>query len=184
MRIVGGEFRGRALATPQAQKIRPTSDRVRENLFNIIAHSYSDRLHGTRVLDLFAGSGALGIEAISRGSRFVLFVESSIEGRSLLRQNVEKFSLQGKSKIYRRDATDLGERGALPPFDLVFADPPYNCGFGELAAASLLAHGWLADGALLVLEEAENSAPASLPGYDCIERRNYSGTVVTMFTVI
>ena len=122
MRIVSGKFRGRSLQAPKSQDIRPTTDRIRESLFNVISHNYGENLDNTRVLDLFAGTGALGIEALSRGARFALFIENSIEGRGLLRQNIENFSLQGHSKVFRRDATELGPIGSMTPFDLVFAD--------------------------------------------------------------
>jgi 16S rRNA (guanine966-N2)-methyltransferase len=128
VRIVGGEFRGRTLATPRSSDIRPTADRTRESLFNILSHSYPEALEGTRVLDLFAGTGAVGLEALSRGCRQALFVEQGVEGRGLLRVNIEALGLQGRAKIFRRDATDLGPVGTMEPFHLVFADPPYAKG--------------------------------------------------------
>ena len=181
MRIVGGKFRGRSLEAPKSDTIRPTSDRIRESLFNVLSHSYEDWLENSRVLDLFAGTGALGIEALSRGCRYCLFIENSIEGRGLLRQNTEDFGLQGNSKIYRRDATQLGSIEGMAPYDLVFADPPYGKGFGELAAASALQGGWLAKGALFVLEEDKASAPSSLPGFELLQSRNYSNTTIAIF---
>nr|MBA3446920.1 RsmD family RNA methyltransferase [Pseudaminobacter sp.] len=126
MRIVGGEFRGRPLAAPRTEAIRPTTDRTREALFNVLAHRFPERLKGGRVLDLFAGTGALGLEAISRGAGFCMFIEESAEGRGLIRTNVEAFGLSGRTKIFRRDATSLGEAGTVQPFGLVFADPPYG----------------------------------------------------------
>ena len=133
MRIVGGEFRGRPLATPRSQSIRPTSDRTREAVFNVLAHRFGDRLEGARVLDLFAGTGALGLEALSRGAASCLFIEESSEGRGLIRENVETFGLTGRTKIFRRDATALGPAGTVPAAGLVFADPPYGKGLGERA---------------------------------------------------
>jgi 16S rRNA (guanine966-N2)-methyltransferase len=153
VRIVGGEFRGRTLATPRSSDIRPTADRTRESLFNILSHSYPEALEGTRVLDLFAGTGAVGLEALSRGCRQALFVEQGVEGRGLLRVNIEALGLQGRAKIFRRDATDLGPVGTMEPFHLVFADPPYAKGLGESAIEAAAAGGWLVPGALVVLEE-------------------------------
>jgi 16S rRNA (guanine966-N2)-methyltransferase len=153
VRIVGGEFRGRTLATPRSSDIRPTTDRTRESLFNILSHSYPEALEGTRVLDLFAGTGAVGLEALSRGCRQALFVEQGVEGRGLLRVNIEALGLQGRAKIFRRDATDLGPVGTMEPFHLVFADPPYAKGLGESAIEAAAAGGWLVPGALVVLEE-------------------------------
>jgi 16S rRNA (guanine966-N2)-methyltransferase len=121
MRVVGGSLRGRALAAPKSQSIRPTADRLREALFNILIHAY-----GARVLDLFAGTGALGIEALSRGSAFTLFVDDGAEARALLRENVATLGLGGTSRIFRRDATKLGPAHPVEPFSLAFLDPPYG----------------------------------------------------------
>jgi len=181
VRIVGGKFRGRTIKAPKSQAIRPTTDRIRESLFNVLEHNYGECLEGARVLDLFAGTGALGMEALSRGARFALFVENSIEGRGLLRQNVETLSLQGHSKIFRRDATRLGDIDSIAPFDLVFADPPYGKGMGEKAALSACAGGWLAPNALLVLEEDKESAPDIISGFQRIESRSWAGTTVVIF---
>ncbi|MDO9415639.1 16S rRNA (guanine(966)-N(2))-methyltransferase RsmD [Pararhizobium sp.] len=159
MRIVGGEFRGRSLATPRTNDIRPTTDRTRESLFNILSHAYPDALDGGRVLDLFAGTGAVGLEAMSRGCTQGMFVEISTEGRGLLHTNIEAFGLQGRAKILRRDATDLGRPGTIDPFGFVFADPPYGHGLGEKALAKAAAHGWLVPGALAVLEERADIEP-------------------------
>jgi 16S rRNA (guanine966-N2)-methyltransferase len=154
VRIVAGEFRGRALATPVGDAIRPTSDRLRQTVFDSLAPRFDDPVTGARVLDLFAGTGAMGIEAISRGAAYALFVEDSVEGRGLIRRNVEALGLTGRTRIFRRDATDLGPAGTVPPFGVVFADPPYRKALGERALASALSGGWLAPGAILVLEEA------------------------------
>ena len=126
MRIVGGRLRGRALSAPKSQAIRPTADRLRESLFNILAHGYGDPVSGARVLDLFAGTGALGLEAISRGAAFALFVDDGAEARALLRANVEALGLGGVTRIFRRDATKLGPAHPVEPFALVFLDPPYG----------------------------------------------------------
>ena len=178
MRIVGGEFRGRMLATPKSANIRPTSDRTRESLFNILTHQYAENLANARVLDLFSGTGALGIEALSRGAKYCLFVEDSVEGRGLLRENIEALSLQGRSKVFRRDATDVGPVGAIEPFDLVFADPPYNKGLGEKALRAISENGWLNPGAIVVLEEAA-AAIISLPaGFETLDTRPYGEAII------
>ena len=170
MRIVGGEFRGRAIAAPQTDDVRPTTDRARETLFNVLGHAYAESLEGTRAIDLFAGTGALGLEAVSRGCRFCLFVEEGSAGRALLRRNVEAFGLMGRTKIWRRDATRMGPVQQAP-FALAFADPPYGKGLGERAAASLVDGGWLEPNALLVLEERLDRLPQALPGFETLERR-------------
>ncbi|SIR07207.1 16S rRNA (guanine966-N2)-methyltransferase [Rhizobium sp. RU20A] len=153
MRVVGGEFRGRALAGPKSDAIRPTTDRTRESLFNILQHAHAGVLEGTRVLDLFAGTGAVGIEALSRGCRSGILVEQSVEGRGIIQSNIETLGLQGRARILRRDATDLGKVGNLDPFHLLFADPPYGQGLGEKAIAAAISGGWLVPGALIILEE-------------------------------
>lgn len=178
MRIVGGEFRGRPLATPRSQSIRPTTDRTREAVFNVLAHRFADRLEGARVLDLFAGTGALGIEALSRGAAHCLFIEESAEGRGLIRTNVEALGLQGRTKIFRRDATGLGDVGTIAPFGLVFADPPYGKGLGEMALRSALKGGWLLPGALCVVEEASSAHFAPGEGLSVVDERGYGDTVI------
>ena len=181
MRIVGGDFRGKVLTAPKSENIRPTTDRARESLFNIITHGYDVLNTETRALDLFAGTGALGIEALSRGAGFVLFVEDSVEGRGLIRQNTMSLSLQGRSKIYRRDATNLGDPGAMRPFSLVFADPPYAQGLGVKAAKSLLSHKWLTEDALFILEEQKAAAPESLEGFELLDTRDFADTKLSFF---
>ncbi|HEV7245731.1 MAG TPA: 16S rRNA (guanine(966)-N(2))-methyltransferase RsmD [Shinella sp.] len=176
MRIVGGEFRGRALATPKSDDIRPTTDRTRESLFNILSHAYPQALDGTRVLDLFAGTGAVGLEAMSRGARAALFVEQSVEGRGLLHSNIETLGLIGRAKIFRRDATSLGSVGTVEPFDFLFADPPYAKGLGERALDAAARGGWLVDGALAILEERADIQPAAVDGYELLEVRTFGDT--------
>src|SRR6201993_782633 len=150
MRVVGGRLRGRNLASPSSREIRPTADRLRESVFNILIHAYDDPIEGARVLDLFAGTGALGIEAVSRGAKFTLFVDTGAEARALMRDNVEALGLGGVTKVYRRDATNLGPAHPVEPFGLVFLDPPYGKGLAETALASLRDGGWPVPGALLV----------------------------------
>ncbi|MEM8689102.1 MAG: 16S rRNA (guanine(966)-N(2))-methyltransferase RsmD [Pseudomonadota bacterium] len=179
MRVVGGSHKGLVLAGPKSHGIRPTSDRTREALFNILAHGIDDfDLQGARVLDLFAGTGALGLEALSRGASYCLFIEDAASARALIRQNVEAMGAMGTSKIWRRDATRLGEVQNMAPFDLVFADPPYSKGLGERAFRSAATHGWLSPSALCVLEEAA-AADVVLPnGFQEIDRRTYGDTQV------
>ncbi len=184
MRIVGGEFRGRRLVAPRSSAIRPTTDRTREALFNVISHRFADRLEGSRVLDLFAGTGALGLEALSRGAKFCLFVEELAEARALIRGNVEALGLQGRSKIFRRDATRLGEAGAMAPFDLVFADPPYGKGLGEQALNASLTGGWLANGALCIAEEAAGSACDPGGGFRIADERIYGDSAIRLFETV
>lgn len=176
MRIVGGRLKGRSLAAPSSRDIRPTADRLRESLFNILVHAYDDPIAEARVLDLFAGTGALGIEAISRGAKFALFVDNGAEARALLRNNVEALGLGGVTKVYRRDATHLGPAHPLEPFSIAFLDPPYAKGFAEKALASLRGGGWLTKGALLVVEEAKAAGFKALEGFEELERRAYDDT--------
>jgi 16S rRNA (guanine966-N2)-methyltransferase len=178
MRVVGGRFRGRALTAPSSKDIRPTADRLRESLFNILAHGYGDPANGARVLDLFAGTGALGIEALSRGAVFTLFVDDGAEARALMRGNVEKLGLGGTTRIFRRDATKLGPAHPIEPFTLAFLDPPYGQALAEKALASAREGGWLAPGALIVVEE-EKGAFVPPDGFDEIERRAYDDTEFT-----
>jgi 16S rRNA (guanine966-N2)-methyltransferase len=175
MRIVGGRFRGRVLAAPKSQAIRPTADRLREALFNILIHAYGDPVTGARVLELFAGTGALGIETLSRGAAFVLFVDDGAEARGLLRENVATLGLGGTTRIFRRDATKLGDAHPVEPFSLVFLDPPYGQGLAEKTLASARAGGWLTPDALIVVEEAAG-AFATPEGFEEIERRKYDET--------
>ncbi len=180
MRVVGGRFRGRQLAAPGDHKIRPTSDRVREAVFNVLAHGMEGSvLEGSAVLDLFAGTGAFGIEALSRGAASCLFVEEDPEARGLIRRNIESLGLTGVTKIYRRNATDLGDAGNRQPFQLIFADPPYAKGLGEKALASAGAGGWIADGAIVLLEERADVVIGWPPGFEAIDHRSWGDTQVS-----
>ncbi len=179
MRIVSGRFRGQSLAAPKSRDIRPTTDKTRESVFNILAHGVADfRLEGAHVLDLFAGSGAMGFEAISRGAASCLFIDTSAEARGLIRQSIENFGLEREARLYRRDATSLGPAGNLGPFDLVFADPPYGKELADLALASASGGGWLAPGAIAVVEEQASSAVAFPPGFEAFDQRDYGGTTI------
>ena len=181
MRIVGGEFRGRALAAPKSNDIRPTIDRTRESLFNIIGHVYPEALQQTRVIDLFAGTGAVGMEALSRGCKSALFVENSVEGRGLLWENIDALALHGRARILRRDATKLGEVGTIEPFHLLFADPPYGKGLGEAALQAAHVGGWLENGALAILEERADVAPEVHGAYKPLEQRMFGDTRMHFF---
>jgi 16S rRNA (guanine966-N2)-methyltransferase len=180
MRIVGGALRGRTLLGPKpgGMAIRPTSDRLRESLFNILAHDPEITLEGCRALDLFAGTGALSFEAMSRGASFALLVDDGTEARSLIRGNQEALGLGGTTRIFRRDATRLGAIAGMEPFDLVFCDPPYGKGLGERALGSALAGGWLNPGALVIWEEAAVAVLEIPAGFTQIGRRAYGETQV------
>ena len=176
MRVVGGRLKGRNLASPSSRDIRPTADRLRESVFNILVHAYDNPIEDARVLDLFAGTGALGIEALSRGAAFTLFVDDGAEARALLRENVAALGLGGTSKIFRRNATKLGEPNPLAPFSLAFLDPPYGQGLATAALNSARAGGWLTPDALLVVEEATKAQFAAPKGFREIDRRRYDDT--------
>jgi 16S rRNA (guanine966-N2)-methyltransferase len=183
MRIVAGKFRGRALTSPSDASIRPTADRVRESVFNILASRLGPNLDGFRVLDPFAGTGALGLEALSRGAAHVVFVDTGAEARGLIRDHIEAFGAGGVSKLLRRDATDLGAAGTLGPVDLVFLDPPYGLGLGEKALLSLKAGGWLAPDTTLVLEESAEVALDLPPGFVLDDSRVYGAAGVHFLRV-
>ncbi|WP_420103047.1 16S rRNA (guanine(966)-N(2))-methyltransferase RsmD [Bosea sp. (in: a-proteobacteria)] len=185
MRIVGGRLGGRPLAGPKPGigSIRPTSDRLRESLFNVLAHAYDDAVEGARVLDLFAGTGALGFEALSRGAGVALVVDDRTEARGLIRENQMALGLAGLSRIFRRDATKLGPITGMAPFGLAFCDPPYRKGLGEKALASAREGGWLTPGALVVLEEAGDAQIALPEGFEELERRGYGETQVLLLRV-
>ena len=186
MRVTGGTFRGRLLTGPRDMRVRPTSDRTRQAIFNMLLHKdfgIGFALPGARVLDLFAGTGALGIEAISHGATWCLLVDDNADSRALQRENVEALNLTGATRIWRRDATDLGVMSptAGGPFNLVFLDPPYRKGLIPKALKSLK-DGWLAPGALLVAE-TEAMEPLEAPGYRLVDDRDYGETRVRFLTL-
>lgn len=155
MRIISGRLKGRTLKAPDNRATRPTADRTRETLFNILAHAeWAPEFDGARVIDLFAGSGALGFEAMSRGAAFCLFVETDFAARGAIRENAEALGLLGNTRIHRRSSLDLGPKpaGLGTPFELAFLDPPYAQDLGGRAIVQLSEGGWLASGALIVLE--------------------------------
>jgi 16S rRNA (guanine966-N2)-methyltransferase len=184
MRVVGGRLRGRALVAPKTNAVRPTSDRLRESLFNVLAHAYGDPVSDARVLDLFAGTGALGIEAISRGACFCLFIDDGAEARALIRQNVDALGLGQVTRVFRRDATKLGAAHPVEPFGLVFLDPPYRKGLALPALAALRDGGWLLPEAIVVVEEAADAELPAPAGYVELERRSYDDTMIVFLRAL
>jgi 16S rRNA (guanine966-N2)-methyltransferase len=182
MRIVAGTFRGRPLVAPKGQSTRPTADRARQAIFNVLEHAaWSPGLDGLRALDLFAGSGALGIEAISRGADFCLFVDRAEDARAAIRANIQTLKLDAQTRVDRRDAAALGRMapGDGPPFDIAFLDPPYGSGLGEKALAALAAGGWLAADALVVLERGAAEAVALPASYAPLDERAWGAARVS-----
>ena len=182
MRIVSGEFRGKALIAPKGEATRPTSDRARQAIFNILEHApWSAGVRNLRVIDLFAGSGALGFEALSRGASFCLFVETDEAARGAIRDNIDAMGLFGRTRVHRRSAIDLGVRPGAdgPAFDLAFLDPPYAKGLGEQALSSLADGGWLAEGATVVFERGAAEPPFEAPGYEPLDARDYGAARVS-----
>ena len=181
MRIVAGRFKGKPLVAPPGSGTRPTSDRARQAVFNVLEHAaWSAGLQGRRIVDLFAGSGALGLEALSRGAAFCLFVETDEAARGAIRDNVEALGLFGATRIHRRDATDLGVRpgSAGPPFDLAFLDPPYARGLGERALEKLATGGWLAPETTVVFERSSDEADPEIAGFEQLDGRDYGAARV------
>lgn len=181
MRIVSGEFRGKALVAPEGDRTRPTSDRARQAVFNILEHAaWSPGVRDQRVIDLFAGSGALGFEALSRGAAFCLFVETDEAARGAIRENVDALGLFGRTRVHRRDATDLGVRPGAdgPAFGIAFLDPPYAKGLGELSLARLAEGGWLAPGALVVFERGADEPDFQVAGFEKLDARDYGAARV------
>lgn len=183
MRIIAGRFRGKQLTSPADETIRPTADRVREALFNILASRLGPVLEGRRVLDLFAGTGALGLEALSRGAAQAVFIDTDADARGIIRDHIEAFGIGGIAKLLRRDATALGPAGTLGPFDLVFLDPPYGKGLGQQALASVLQGSWLAPGATLVLEESSATEVVVPTGFLLEDRRVYGAAAIHILNV-
>jgi 16S rRNA (guanine966-N2)-methyltransferase len=181
MRIVAGNLKGRTITTPEGQATRPTSDRARQAVFNVLEHAaWAEPLDGMRVMDLYAGSGALGFEAISRGAAFALFVETDEEARGAIRENADAYGVMGRSRVHRRSAIDLGSRPGSDgeAFDLAFLDPPYRKGLGEQTLARLLEGGWLKPGALVVFERGSDEPEIDTPGYERLDARDYGAARV------
>lgn len=180
MRIISGTFSGRNLVAPPGRATRPTSERAREAVFNVLAHApWSPGLEGRRVLDLFAGSGAYGFEAMSRGAAFTLFVDTDSTARGAIRDNIETLGLFGNTRIHRRSAIDLGQRpaGLDSPFDLVFIDPPYGQGLAEAALKRLPDGEWIARECCIVLECSADEKP-SVDGFTIHDERIYGAAKV------
>jgi 16S rRNA (guanine966-N2)-methyltransferase len=177
VRIVGGEWRGRRLAGPKAEGIRPTSDRLREALFNVLAHAYDDAVEDAVVLDLFAGTGALGFEALSRGAARAVFVDEGRQAGALIREGIAALDCGNRARLIQRDATRLGP--APEAASLVFCDPPYRKNLATAALAAAAAGGWLSPGALVLVEEAAEAGLVLPPGFAELERRSYGETAVT-----
>ena len=180
MRIVGGKFKGRPLAAPKGRSTRPTSDRAREAMFNVLAHAeWAPAIDGARVIDLFVGSGGLGLEAMSRGAAFCLFVETEAAARGAIRDNIDALQLFGHTRLHRRDATALGEKPSNlgAPFDIAFLDPPYGKGLGENALARLVEGGWLSAEAIAVLEVGADETPEA-PGWNIAAEKLYGAAKV------
>jgi 16S rRNA (guanine966-N2)-methyltransferase len=182
MRIVGGKLKSRILVGPQDLATRPTSDRVRESLFNILAHGVSDfGFEDARVLDLFAGTGALGFESLSRGAKFCQFIDDNASARGVIRENADALGVVGLCKIWRRDAISLGPCHPQTPYDLIFADPPYGKGYGERALASAVLGGWFAQNGIAVLEERANTIVPTIDGLSLIDEREYGDTQIKIY---
>ncbi len=186
MRIVAGSLKGRAIVTPEGQNTRPTSDRARQAIFNVLEHaSWAEGLHDARVIDLYAGSGALGFEALSRGAAFCLFVDTDDGARGAIRENMDAYGLFGRCRVHRRSATDLGPRpgSAGEAFTLAFLDPPYAKGLGEQTLARLLEGGWLAPGAIVVFERGSDEPEIDTLGYERLDARDYGAARVLFLRV-
>ena len=182
MRIVAGTFRGRPLVAPKGHITRPTADRARQAIFNVLEHAaWSPGFQDLRVIDLFAGSGALGIEALSRGAGFCLFLDRAEAARAAIRTNLGALGLESRARIDRRDAAALAARTAAvgPPFDLALLDPPYGEGLGEAALAQLASGGWLAVGAIAVLERGVADPATEPPGFDRVDERRWGAARVS-----
>lgn len=183
MRIIGGTFSGRSIIAPKGAGTRPTSDKARESLFNILAHREDFSFEGARVIDLFAGSGALGFEAMSRGAAWCLFVETDAAARGAIRDNIEAFGLFGTTRIHRRAAENLGPKpaGVGPPFTLAFLDPPYGKGLADPALGALSTGEWLVPGALCIVEQAKEEAPVAVEGFAETDRRVYGAAQIGIY---
>ncbi len=173
MRIIGGKFKGKKLISPKSDNIRPTSDRAREAIFNILASKINNDFSKFNILDLFAGTGALGIEAISRGGQSVVFVDNDVNSRALIRSNIENFALGGVAKLLKRDAGNLGKNEKFEPFNLVFLDPPYGKNLGERALLSASMGGWIERGAIIILEEGAKNNIELASDFIIFDKRKY-----------
>jgi 16S rRNA (guanine966-N2)-methyltransferase len=183
MRVIGGRLKGRTLKSPGLDRVRPTSDRLRETIFNILIHAYGNPVEDARVIDLFAGTGALGFEALSRGANFALFVEQAAAACMVLRANIQALGLDSAARVLRRDARKLGIAPEREKYNLVFLDPPYRKGLAPQALAGLREGGWLARNALLVIEESAETGLALPEGFALGETRRFGGTQIVVACV-
>ena len=191
MRIVAGRLKGRNIIAPEGQGTRPTSDRARQAVFNVLEHAaWAEPLDGMRVIDLYAGSGALGFEAMSRGAAFCLFVETDDGARGVIRENADAYGLVGSTRVHRRSATELGVRPGSTgeAFDLALLDPPYTKGpsspnLGEQTLARLIDGDWLKPGAIVVFERGSDEPEIETPGYDRLDDREYGAARVLFLKV-
>ena len=186
MRIVAGSLKGRSIVAPEGQGTRPTSDRARQAVFNVLEHAaWAEPLDGMRVMDLYAGSGALGFEAISRGAAFALFVETDDEARGAIRENADAYGVMVRTRVHRRSATDLGLRPGSDgeAFDMAFLDPPYRKGLGEQTLQRLLEGNWLKAGAVVVFERGADEPEIDTPGYERLDARDYGAARVLFLRV-
>ena len=186
MRIVAGSLKGRSIVAPEGQGTRPTSDRARQAVFNVLEHAaWAEPLDGQRVIDLYAGSGALGFEAISRGAAFALFVETDDEARGTIRENADAYGVMGRTRVHRRSAVDLGVRPGSDgeAFDLAFLDPPYRKGLGEQTLVRLIEGNWLKPGAIVVFERGSDEPEIETPGYERLDARDYGAARVLFLRV-
>lgn len=177
MRIIAGTWRGRHIITPRDDRIRPTSDRVRGAIFNILMHGIEGaEIEGARVIDLFAGTGALGLEALSRGAANCVFVERDVDARAVLSRNIALLDFSGVAEIVTGDATRLPHRGSRQACNLAFLDPPYGQGLAMRALGALATAGWLAKGATIVVEEAAEAELCWPEGYARLDARRWGDT--------
>ena len=183
MRIIGGSFSGRRIIAPKGDVSRPTADRTRESLFNILSARDDFSFEGARVIDLFAGSGALGFEAMSRGAAWCLFVETDAGARGAIRDNIEALGLFGVTRLHRRSAASLGAKpaGVGPAFTLAFLDPPYHKDLAGPALETLRDGAWLAPGALAVVEQGKNETPVAAEGFEAFDRRQYGAAQIGLY---
>jgi 16S rRNA (guanine966-N2)-methyltransferase len=187
VRIVAGSLKGRTIVAPEGQGTRPTSDRARQAVFNVLEHAaWAEPLDGMRIMDLYAGSGALGFEAISRGAAFALFVETDEEARGAIRENADAYQVMGRTRVHRRSATDLGPRPGSDgeAFDMAFLDPPYRKGLGEQTLLRLLEGNWLKPGAIVVFERGSDEPEIDTPGYERLDARDYGAARVLFLRVL
>jgi len=186
VRIVAGSLKGRSIVAPEGQGTRPTSDRARQAVFNVLEHAaWAEPLDGMRIMDLYAGSGALGFESISRGAAFALFVETDDEARGAIRENADAYGVMGRTRVHRRSATDLGPRPGSDgeAFDMAFLDPPYRKGLGEQTLQRLLEGNWLKAGAVVVFERGSDEPEIDTPGYERLDARDYGAARVLFLRV-